>query len=99
MDNARRQLTGKVEFADNAKDCLEIADVVVITTPWPEFQQISPQDLKQTNGKTIIFDCWRLLSQDRFTTIADYRSIGLGPEPDYEQLLYSARIPVIAKGA
>ena len=93
MDNARCQLTGQVEFADNAKDCLEIADVVVITTPWPEFQQISPQDLKQTNGKTTIFDCWRLLSQDRFTTVADYRSIGLGPQPDYKQLLYSAANP------
>ena len=44
MENSRRALTGKVAFAENFKACLCIADVVVITTPWPEFQQISPQD-------------------------------------------------------
>jgi UDPglucose 6-dehydrogenase len=99
MDNARSALTDKVVFADNAKTCLQGADVVVITTPWPEFQQLSPQDLKKSNGRTTIFDCWRLLSQDKFAAVADYRSIGLGPKTNHEQSMPSDQPAVIAKGA
>jgi UDPglucose 6-dehydrogenase len=99
MKTARRALEGKVLFADNARACLRIANVVVITTPWPEFQQISPRDLKGSNGKTTIFDCWRILSQDKFAAVADYRSVGLGPESNYEQTLHSECSAVIAKGA
>jgi UDPglucose 6-dehydrogenase len=99
MNNARRALEGKVRFADNARACLRIADVVVITTPWPEFQQISPRDLKRSNAKTTIFDCWRILSQDKFAAVADYRSVGLGPESNYEQTLHSEYSAAIAKGA
>jgi UDPglucose 6-dehydrogenase len=99
MDNARGVLTGKVAFADNCKACLCIADVVAITTPWPEFQQISPQDLKQSNGRTTIFDCWRILPQDKFTAVADYRTIGLGPQLHYERRLQLEQFPVFAKGA
>jgi UDPglucose 6-dehydrogenase len=99
MNNARCVLEGKVLFADNARACLRIADVVVITTPWPEFQQISLRDLKRSNGKTTIFDCWRILSQDKFAAVAEYRSVGLGPESNHEQTLHSEYSAVIAKGA
>jgi UDPglucose 6-dehydrogenase len=99
MNNARRALEGKVLFADNAKTCLRTADVVVITTPWPEFQQISPRDLRESNGKTTIFDCWRILQQDEFAPVADYHSVGVGPESNYEHTLRSEQSAVIAKGA
>ena len=99
MDNSRGALTGNVVFADSPKACLRGADVVVITTPWPEFEQISPQDLKRSNGRTTIFDCWRSLPQDKFAAVADYRSIGLGPAANREQRLYSEQFPVLAKGA
>ena len=102
MDNSRVALTGKVVFAENSKACL-CTDVVVITTPWPEFQQISPQDLQRPNGdRTTIFDCWRILPQDKFAAVADYRSIGLGPRPNrpnYELQLHSEQYAGIAKGA
>jgi len=99
MDNSRGLLTGKVVFAENSKTCLCSADVVVITTPWPEFQQISPQDLKRSNGRTTIFDCWRILPQDKFEAVADYRSIGLGPQANHELRLHLEQPPVLAKGA
>jgi UDPglucose 6-dehydrogenase len=99
MDNSRGALTGNVVFAENSKACLCIADVVVITTPWPEFQQISPQDLKRSNGRATIFDCWRILPQDKFTAVADYRSVGLGPQANHDQRLHSEQFPVLAKGA
>lgn len=99
MENARGALTGKVEFAENVEACLSIADVIVITTPWPEFQQISPHALKRSNGRITIFDCWRMLLQDKFAAVADYRSIGLGPEINYKQPWRSEPFTVLAKGA
>lgn len=99
MDNARVALSGKVEFAENLNACLSIADVIVITTPWPEFQQISPQAFKRSNGRISIFDCWHTLVPHRFAAVADYHSIGLGPESNYEKTLHSECSAVIAKGA
>ena len=99
MENARQELTGKVGFAENLEACVGLADVVVVTTPWPEFQQISPQALKRSNGRITIFDCWRMLRREKFTDIADYRSIGLGPQIKYEQPLNSEPFKVFAKGS
>lgn len=99
MNNARRPLAGKVVFAENVNDCVRAADVLVITTPWPEFQQISPRDLKRSGGKTIIIDCWRILSQKEFAAVAHYQSVGVGPEPLYEHNLPLEQPTVIAKGA
>ena len=39
MDNAQRVLTGDVIFAASAAECARQADVLAITTPWPEFQE------------------------------------------------------------
>lgn len=99
MDNARGALTGEVEFAENLDACLSIADVIVITTPWPEFQQISSQAFKRSNGRITIFDCWRILVPHRFAEVADYRSIGLGPETKYEESLCSEESKTVARGA
>jgi UDPglucose 6-dehydrogenase len=99
MDNSRGTLKGKVVFAETSEACLRCADVVVITTPWPEFRQMSPEYLKRSSSRTTIFDCWRILPQHKFAAVADYRSIGVGPRANYEPRRYSEQLPVIAKGA
>lgn len=99
MNNARCALTGKVVFAENVSDCLRIADVLVITTPWPEFQRISPRDLKRSGGKTTIFDCWRILPAGEFAAVAHYHSVGVGPMSNHEYTLPSEQCAAIAKGA
>src|ERR1700722_3541539 len=38
MEGAREQLEGRVTFAANASECARQADVLAITTPWPEFK-------------------------------------------------------------
>ena len=100
LDNARRVLPSNVAFAQDMQDCLRNADVVVIATPWAEFQRISIQDLKQARGdsKTTIFDCWRVLSNE-VALVTNYRQVGLGPQPDYPQAVESAVYSTIGKGA
>jgi UDPglucose 6-dehydrogenase len=99
MNNARRALATKVMFAESVSDCLRIADVVVIATPWPEFQQISPRDLARSDSKITIFDCWRILPQGEFAAVADYHSVGVGPASKYQQSLRPEQSAAIAKGA
>jgi UDPglucose 6-dehydrogenase len=48
-----------------ARDALVDADVAVITTPWPEYAEISPDWV--ANGSTrFIIDCWRQLTPGSF---------------------------------
>jgi UDPglucose 6-dehydrogenase len=75
MENAQPHLTGKVTFATNAADCSRQADVLVITTPWAEFQDIPPQDFKPHG---IVLDCWRLLDKDAVGAVAEYLALGFG---------------------
>jgi hypothetical protein len=42
------------------KELLEKSHVLVITTPWKEFQNISPDLLKNC---IYIFDCWRVIKE------------------------------------
>ncbi len=51
MDNARVQLQGQVTFAPSPAECARQADVLAITTPWPEFKKLTPQDFKRPTGK------------------------------------------------
>jgi UDPglucose 6-dehydrogenase len=74
MDNARRELSG-VEFASSPADCAAQADVLVITTPWPEFKTLTARDLKK--GAAIL-DCWRILSREQFEGVAQYLTLGYG---------------------
>ena len=76
MPNARTQLSGNVEFATTAAECARRADVLVITTPWPEFRSLSTADLK--SGSSFVLDCWRILDRAQFPG-ADFHSIGSGP--------------------
>src|ERR1039458_9708839 len=64
MENAREQLQGRVTFASGPAECARQSDVLVITTPWPEFKKLTPQDFKRAAGKAVVLDCWRV----QFTT-------------------------------
>lgn len=79
LDNARPLLTGRVTFANSARECVRQSDVVVITTPWPEYRGVLPSDLKSSGGKPTVLDCWRLLPRRDFEAAANYMTLGLGP--------------------
>jgi len=79
MDNARPALVGRVRFANSFADCARLADVLAITTPWGEFQTLSPEMMGPVDGrpKTVI-DCWRILRRESFEPAVDYLTLGLG---------------------
>jgi UDPglucose 6-dehydrogenase len=83
MDKARPALVGRVRFANSLADCAGESDVLAITTPWREFQSLSPEALRSVNGrpKTVI-DCWRILPKEDFEPTVDYVTLGLGRAGD-----------------
>lgn len=46
--------------ANSLERCVEMADVLVITTPWPEFKALEEMDLSATT----VIDCWGMLSPE-----------------------------------
>ncbi len=87
MDNARLQLKGNVTFAGSAADCAAQSDVLAITTPWPEFKNLAPENLKHGAGLPVVLDCWRLLPRERFEGLVDYLMLGYGAAQPREQAM------------
>ena len=77
MENARRQAPG-AGYAASAAECAGQADVLAITTAWPEFKNLKPADLKQGGQRPTVIDCWRLLPADLFSNVSDYLRLGYG---------------------
>jgi UDPglucose 6-dehydrogenase len=96
MPNARSQFAGNVSFAKSAADCARQADVLAITTPWPEFAQLSAADLK--TGRPFVLDCWRILKRERFEQAADFHSLGSGASPDWKSELIASATMAQAEG-
>jgi UDPglucose 6-dehydrogenase len=87
MENAREQLQGRVTFASGPAECARQSDVLVITTPWPEFKKLTPQDFKRAAGKAVVLDCWRVLPRDKFEGVVEYLTLGYGPVPKADMAL------------
>jgi UDPglucose 6-dehydrogenase len=75
MESARRVLNSDVTFANSVEDCLEQVQVVVVTTPLPEFCNI-PALAK--GRRLAIVDCWRILDEGELQTNIDYVPVGVG---------------------
>jgi UDPglucose 6-dehydrogenase len=78
VDHARAGLGDRVTFAGSADAAVRLADVVVIATPWPEFQQISPDALARAQRRRVVIDCWRQLDGGAVSRLADYIPVGVG---------------------
>ncbi len=78
MPNARPLLQGNVQFANSMAESVHEADVIAITTPWPIFGSLAPQDLKTGQHKPVILDCWRLLPRESFAERAELLTLGSG---------------------
>jgi UDPglucose 6-dehydrogenase len=77
MENAKAHLAGRVTFARSAAECAHASDVLAITTPWPEFNELAPSQLKAREGVTVI-DCWRVLPSGKFRNAVEYLTLGVG---------------------
>jgi UDPglucose 6-dehydrogenase len=77
MENSRRQAPS-AGYAASAAECAGQADVLAITTAWPEFKNLKPADLKQGGQRPTVIDCWRVLPADLFSNVSDYLRLGYG---------------------
>ena len=78
MENAKRAIGSAVTYAASAAECARQADVLVITTAWPEFKKLTPADLKPGDTRPAIIDCWRVLPADQFANLSEYLRLGYG---------------------
>jgi UDPglucose 6-dehydrogenase len=78
MENAKRVLSGDVIFAGSAEECVRLADVVAITTPWAEFQDLPPAAFQRSRGRLTVLDCWRVLPEQVAAAIERYIVLGKG---------------------
>lgn len=58
QDSARGVLGDSVAYALSAIACAKEVDVLVVTTPWPEFADM---DLSGCKKDLVILDCWKIL--------------------------------------
>lgn len=79
MGEARKVLRDSVGYADSIEECVEQAEVVIVATPWPEFEASALQR-GNPSTKHVIIDGWRVL-RTRCGVAANYVGIGLG-RPD-----------------
>ncbi len=78
MNNAKRVVGDDAVFATSLEECVRSADVIVITTPWPEFKEIRSAVLTHHSERPVVLDCWRILDGEHFAEVADYVTFGLG---------------------
>lgn len=66
VEAALRRLPEDVHGCASVAELLERSDVVVITTPWPEFADLPLASLNGGQRRRVVIDCWGILSQDRY---------------------------------
>lgn len=86
MKNARPILDGSVIFASSASQCIDKTDVVVVSTPWPEFKSLNPPVGITRRKSQVVIDCWRWLDGERWSRVIRYIPLGLGSLPDTQPL-------------
>jgi UDPglucose 6-dehydrogenase len=68
-----------LRFAQNATECIDASDVVVLATSWPEFNSIPRQEwLSRNHRPRTIIDCWRTLKFLHDEPGVHYLGLGLG---------------------
>jgi UDPglucose 6-dehydrogenase len=81
MDNAKRILGGRIAFAPSAVEAIRNSDLVAIMTPWDAFKGIKPDQLAGSEGRRLVLDAWRILTDPAFGEVAEVIQLGRGPEP------------------
>jgi UDPglucose 6-dehydrogenase len=77
LPGAMAVLQDKVVPMSAAEECIKVSEVVVITTPWPQYAKLPPAVFARPGTRLQILDCWRILSRD-VAAVADLHYIGSG---------------------
>jgi predicted dinucleotide-binding enzyme len=70
-------LAGQVEEV-TAEEAARQADVIVVTTPWPEFAAIDLAAFRRPTGRASVIDPWRLFEVRVVGEVADLIYLGQG---------------------
>ena len=81
MDQAKKILGASVCFSKSAEACIQQSDLVVITTPWNEFETLNPEAF-EPSGSRVLIDCWRIFDASPIAAVTDYIPLGVGPSPN-----------------
>jgi UDPglucose 6-dehydrogenase len=76
MDAALDALGGAAQGSASVGELLERSDVVVITTPWPEFAELPIESLEREGRRAVVIDCWGLLSEEIYGEATDIVRLG-----------------------
>jgi UDPglucose 6-dehydrogenase len=79
MEQARHILGESVGYSKSVESCIHQSDLVVITTPWKEFETLEPRDFAPA-GSRVLIDCWRILEGSLVSGTTDYIPLGVGPQ-------------------
>ena len=71
------EIAGMVRCSRSLDEIFRDCDVVVITTPWPEFSALSAEALRSsTPRRRVVIDCWRVLSEPTYANEIDIVRLG-----------------------
>ncbi len=76
--NVCAPLGNQARFTATAKECIALAGVVVLATPWPEFIGIPAVEWARHNPPRTVVDCWRAFPHLRTADGVHYVSLGTG---------------------
>jgi len=78
IENTRKILGNKnIDYANSAIECLNNADICLVTTPWNEFTELKGSDFVNNMKNPIIFDCWRALKSLSMDARIKYFGLGI----------------------
>jgi hypothetical protein len=78
LDSASAVLGDAVLPVSTAVSAIEASDVVIITTPAPEFAALQPDPFVAGGRERIVVDCWRILRPE-ISSVANVLLLGRGP--------------------
>ena len=67
MDSLRSSTAGwetKVVLCERARDCISESDVLMVTTPWQEYRDLSLADFVGDARPRTVIDCWRIYGDE-----------------------------------
>jgi UDPglucose 6-dehydrogenase len=68
----------QVKFMATSKECIALASVVVLATPWPDFAKIPAIEWARHSPPRTVVDCWRALPHLATADDVLYISLGTG---------------------
>jgi UDPglucose 6-dehydrogenase len=76
QETTRAVLGDRITYADSARICAQMADVLVVTTPAHAFRDVTPADVTRTEFPVTLIDCWRMFDRADFAPVCTYIGVG-----------------------